>query len=370
MLSFSKDLAIKIPHDDVLKGDIVWLQQCRLSSYEKGDIMNVQLATNSNINNSAMNTIWYIPKEVHSLNTKKNTYKKMDVTPHLIRDTPELIKILLKDRTTRKNIIWATDSYSSMGTNFFPEANIKVESITNGAGRLVRPRVTKMLEEQESRTREKGEVFTDIRIIKKQNDLLEKEFSGLPLEEYVNKIWLEIACGEAPYMCSRYDTVSGKSTAISKRVGFVDRKIQRISKEVNNHEVWLELVRSAYKASYGYEYQGDSLILARENLLYTFIDYYVDKFNVMPEIEYMKEIASIISYNVFQMDGLKYTVPLSERTEIRAQGTQLSLFEEKESKLDSSEIVKVGIKAKVKNWNNNRMVVFESLKEGGQQHEI
>lgn len=286
----------------------------------------------------------------------------MNVTPHLIRDTPELINILLKDRTTRKNIIWATDSYSRMGASFFPEANIRPESVTNGAGHLVKPRVTKMLEEQESRTRDKAEVFTPTWVVKKQNDLVDNEFVDLSLEDYVSKMWLEIACGEAPYMCSRYDTVTGKPIPISSRIGFVDRKMQRISQEEDNHDNWLELVKSAYKASYGYEYQGDSLILARENLLYTFIDYYEDKFNKMPELEHMKKIANIISYNVFQMDGLKYIIPLSEKVQVRETGTQLDLFGEFDTDLDKIETIQEGRKVKIKNWKNNKMIKFEELK--------
>ena len=104
-----------------------------------------------------------------------------------------------------------------------------------------------------------------------QNDLIEEEFNNLNLKDYVNKIWLEITCGEAPYMCSRYDATTGEYILLSERVGFVDRKLNRISSEVNDHKIWLNLAYKAYKLSYGYEFQGDSLIIARENLVYSFI---------------------------------------------------------------------------------------------------
>ena len=34
----------------------------------------------------------------------------------------------------------------------------------------------------------------------------------------------------------------------------------------------------ALKSIHGFEWQGDNLILARENVLYTFIDYYMERF--------------------------------------------------------------------------------------------
>ena len=42
--------------------------------------------------------------------TRLNTIKS-----YPIRDNGDILKILLKDRTTIKNIIWATDSYQDMG---------------------------------------------------------------------------------------------------------------------------------------------------------------------------------------------------------------------------------------------------------------
>ena len=64
--------------------------------------------------------------------------------------------------------------------------------------------------------------------------------------------------------------------------------------------------------TYGYEWQGDNLLLAREALLYTFIEYFKDKF---PEETLKKPsiigIARIISWNLWQMDGIKMVVPNS-----------------------------------------------------------
>lgn len=288
----------------------------------------------------------------------------MNVDNTLIRETPELMKILLMDRTTRRNIIWATDSYSVFGKEFFPEEPIKLNLVANGASELLKPRAAKLKHDQEARTRDRAEVFTPTWVIKKQNDLVEKEFKDLPLDEYINKTWLEITCGEGPYMASRYDTVTGEALAIKGRVGFVDRKLQRISAEVTDNEEWFNLVQKAYQASFGYEFQGDSLLIARENLLYTFIDYYLDKFNAMPDMKNVEEVAKIISYNVFQMDGLNCTIPLSEEIEIKNLGTQLSLFGDIAEIETVNEVIKDGINVKIKNWTNGRLLDFKYLLEG------
>lgn len=293
---------------------------------------------------------------------KENKRKKSRQFP--IRKTPELINILLKDRTTNKNIIWGTDNYIGMGKDFLPKSQMKEKWIANGDNRLVQPRMKKHVNTQSIRTRENAEVFTPIWIVKKQNDLVEEEFKTLPLDDYVEKVWLEITCGEAPYMCTRYDAVSGNPIDLLKRVGFVDRKLQRISKEIDDYDDWIHYAAKAIKSSYGYELQGDSLLIARENILYTFIDYYKDKFKKIPEMKLMKEIASIISYNLFQMDGLKYTIPLSEEIEIRHKDLQLSLFDDI-TETEGLEIIKEGIRVKIKNWRKDVNVEFGLIVQGG-----
>ena len=298
---------------------------------------------------------------MNSSQPEKTDKKKSRQFP--LRENPELVKILLKDRTTKKNIIWASDSYFGMGKEFSPESCINGKWITNGGSALVQPRIKKHIVLQKERTKDKAEVFTPTWIVKKQNDLIESEIMNLSLDEYVNYKWLEITCGEAPYMCTRYDAVTGAPLEIADRVGFVDRKIQRISNEINEHDKWVKYVSIAYKSSYGYEFQGDSLLIARENLLYTFIDYYKDKFNDVPSVSLMKDIASIISYNMIQMDGLKYIIPYSEERVVKKKDTQLSIFGDLE-KADGIEIIKEGIKTEIKDWVNHKIIMFECLENG------
>lgn len=278
-----------------------------------------------------------------------------------IRENLDILKILLKDRTTNKNIIWASDNYYSIN----PKDNMKVSMISNGGSLLIKPRVEKSLESQSNRTKERAEVFTPTWIVEKQNNIIEKEFKNLPLLDYVNKIWLEITCGEGPYMTSRYDTVTGNHIPLTDRVGFVDRKLQRISSEIDNHDEWLDLAIKAYKASYGYEFHGDSLLIARENLLYTFIEYYESKFDKVPDVEIIKEISKIISYNIFQMDGLKYIIPYSEEAQTKIIHTQLSLFDDIDDQLETVELIERGIDVKIKDWDLNKILEFKKIVRGG-----
>ncbi|MDS8133013.1 restriction endonuclease, partial [Streptococcus pneumoniae] len=94
---------------------------------------------------------------------------------------------------------------------------------------LIQPRSEKSKYEQKDRTKIRAEVFTPTWLVAKQNGYVESKLGSLSLEEYVDLRWLEVTCGEAPYMVTRYDTVTGEEIPLSERVGFVDRKLQRIS---------------------------------------------------------------------------------------------------------------------------------------------
>lgn len=271
----------------------------------------------------------------------------------LAKESADLLKILLKDRTTKKNIVWATHSYELLGKGFAPSDRINPSKVTGSFANLIQPRSEKSKYEQKDRTKIRAEVFTPTWLVAKQNGYVESELGSLSLEEYVDLRWLEITCGEAPYMVTRYDTVTGKEIPLSERVGFVDRKLQRISREVSDEVTFYEFLKKAYRASYGYEYQGDSLLLARENLLATFEDYYLAKTGNQPTLEQKKEIATIISYNVFQMDGLKKSSPYSAK---QRQSQQLSLFADE---LEVQEVEES--QTQIKDWKKNRMMGFERL---------
>ena len=217
----------------------------------------------------------------------------------------DVLEILLLDRTTGNNILWGTDQYG-----YDPNSEIRVDQIISGD--VIKPRVLKSQEDQKSRTDSKAEVYTPIEIIKKMNDSVDMEEPDT--EKYIRKNVLEITCGEAPYLVSRYDVSTGKMIPLSERQGLLDRKMRRINElEVTKDKrTWEVCMTYAIQSTYGYEWQGDSLLLARENILYDVIDWYEDKFQEEMPLEMMKEIAGIVTYNIFQMDGVTMCIPYSD----------------------------------------------------------
>ena len=231
--------------------------------------------------------------------------------------SPEILAQLLCDHTTDRNILWCTHDYESKGKGYQYADEIRPELITGEHGTIIRPRVLKSKVEQSDRVKDMAEVFTPSWVVKMMVDYVEIDISTLSLE---------LTCGEAPFLVSRYDATTGEPVAIGERVGVLDRKLRTINEQELNDEEWLCQVRLAFQSTYGYEWQGDSLLLARENLLYTFVDHYEARFGSMPAIPTLLEFAELISWNLWQMDGLSYCIPRKKQEEIPQ--TQLDLFNE------------------------------------------
>lgn len=221
-----------------------------------------------------------------------------DIKENVIyNEDPKLLELLLIDRTKTTNedvhnIMWATDNYAPMGQGYQEWDEINIERITGENGMLLRPRVNKSKAEQEYRSRDKAEVFTPAWICNKQNNLIDAAwFSGtspfnienddntwesatgkIPFPTTAGKTWqdyvkdtrLEMACGEAPYLVSRYGVVSGMDIPIKERIGVLDRKLRVVSENVDNVREWIKWATIAYQNTYGFEWQGDNLLLARE----------------------------------------------------------------------------------------------------------
>lgn len=172
------------------------------------------------------------------------------------------------------------------------------------------PRYLKAAKVQKSRTDDSAEVFTPYSIIKRMNDSVHKDFQGTR-EEFIKRRELEITCGEAPFLTTRYDAASGEEIPIENRTGLLDRKLHCIPdiEDGVDEEKYAEAASEALKAVYGYEMQYDSLFLARRNLLMTTIEHYVDRFGTEPEYEQVVKWATIISYNLICMDGLTMCLP-------------------------------------------------------------
>lgn len=250
----------------------------------------------------------------------------------------DILETLLADRTTGEHIIWATDDYVSMGEGYCFHDQITVERITGEHGRLIQPRVIKARDKQVGRTKKMAEVFTPSWVCNAMANLLDKAWfdredvfnvedqphhtwtptpspiifpEGKTWQEYVRNNYLEFTCGEAPFLTSRYDTVTGEAIPIELRIGIIDRKMRIVNENVSTDAEWLLWMQAAFKATYGYEWQGDSLLLARENMLATFVDYYQARFDTFPPLDMLCFMAYVISWNLWQMDGLKFVIPRS-----------------------------------------------------------
>ena len=150
----------------------------------------------------------------------------------------------------------------------------------------------------------------------------------------------------------------------------MDKKLKIVSKYCQEKKEWIFWAKEAFKASYGYEWQGDNVLLARENLLYTLIDYYKAKFNELLSTKAKEEFAEIISWNILQMDGLRYVVPMSCHHEFEAIPYESTLFGKKPEKVKKHECEGCkfnrsnkhnGKYVKIMDWNKNKVVMFVNL---------
>lgn len=268
---------------------------------------------------------------------------EVDILEDCIRDlSPDVLNTLLKDNTrstdyVQANIFWATHDYEALGKNYGYFDPITTDLITRDNSKVIMPRVLKDKKTQTARIKGKAEVFTPSWVCNTQNNLIDEawfgkknvfntetpdhswivnenkiEFpNGKTWQDYVADTRMEITCGEAPYLASRYDTTTGEFIPIDRRIGLIDRKLRVVSENATTSTEWIEAAQKAYKSLYAYEWQGDNLLLAREAMLMSFIEYYKGKFGKMPDTSDIHETAKIISWNLWQMDGLKGVVPKS-----------------------------------------------------------
>ena len=262
-----------------------------------------------------------------------------------------LLATLLKDRTTQRNIIWGTGDYSDLGAEYDAGAEIQIGLITGKNSKVIQPRVMKAKNQKEGRTKERAEVFTPSWVCNAQNNMVDEQWFGRPdvfnctdgtawkatqgpiqfegkgkrtWQRYVDAKRLEITCGEAPYLVSRYDSVSGKTIPVKERIGLLDRKLRVVDENTKTKEEWSFWARRAVESIYGYEFQGDNLLLARENVLYSYVEYYRQRFGEEPEIVDLQKIALVISWNLWQMDGFNYAIPYCE---VSTEPRQMTIFD-------------------------------------------
>ena len=141
---------------------------------------------------------------------------------------------------------------------------------------------------------------------------------------------------------------------------FFDKVLLHSTLRVNvvEKEQWLEWATKALESTYGFDIQGDNVLLARENILYSVLEWYAYKFptsspNIVDDIPLstLKRFAQIISWNIWQMDGIKYTVP--EKTQQIEIDTG-DLF-------NPTRIEATPIYSQIKDWSTGEKLYFKAL---------
>ena len=310
-----------------------------------------------------------------------------------------VLDTLLKDRSTGKNIIWATDPPEELQTVMYEpvtdRSQITTQQLRLTHYEVVLPRMMKQTDTQQQRTRKKGEVFSPAWVCNKMNNALDADwFRGLGAEEtagqftvelpqgwqtvetpvqfpvckgrtpawvqYVQSRRLEVTCGEAPFLASRYDAATGEMIPVARRIGILDRKLRVVSENAATEDEWRKYATHAVQSTYGYEYQGDNLLLARVNLLLTYAEHLQARWQRKPTKEELQPIANIISWNLWQMDGLRLSVPGGKP---QPETEQLDLF----SMFGAAEPQPPTVSCKVKNWrkgSHGTTQNFETIQEG------
>lgn len=207
----------------------------------------------------------------------------------ILQASPGLLSTLLKDHTTSRgdavcNIFWATSDYEHLGKGYGYRDPILSELITGDNGQVIMPRVLKHKDTQSARVRDMAEVFTPAWVCNAQNNLIDEAWfgrkdvfnteytsengthgwetnperisfpEGKTWKDYVRDTRLEITCGEAPYIVSRYDTTTGAVVPLADRIGLLDRKLRVVSENTETSGEWLEAAQEAYKSIYAYEW--------------------------------------------------------------------------------------------------------------------
>ncbi len=313
-------------------------------------------------------------------NDRTEIKKRIDILEDDITNiNPILLKLLLKDKTTRGNIMWCTKDYESYGPLYNEHAQMQVELITGRFSNIIQPRSVKSKVVQEQRAKKRAEVFTPASVCNSQLNLVDDAWFGrnnifnkatdfgwitikrkiifsekkpYRWQDYVDLKRLEITCGEAPYITSRYDMQTGQFIPVQDRIGILDRKLRVVSENTSSKEEWIKWATRSIESIYGFEIHGDSLIIARENVLFTFIENMYMKFKCTPDSKLLKKIANIISWNIWQMDGFTYSIPYEKKIQ---QYYQINIFEDEiENTL-----------CKIKDWRSKVTLTYAELFKDG-----
>lgn len=293
----------------------------------------------------------------------------------------KLLNKVLIDKTTKKNILWATDAYKEAGKAYNRDREITQDLITGRNADVIKTRARKAMEQQSLRTKQHAEVFTPLWIVKKMNDHADEvwfEHADVFFQEneptkhiefppektwqqYVDSRRMEITCGEGPYLATRYDVESGEAIPIENRIGILDRKLRIVNEFTTGEDNWLKWAYRALESTYGYEFQGDNVLIARVNLLMTFEEYLLARFKRKPTLSEYFQAANIIAWNIWQMDGLTGTIPYCRAED---EYTQLSMFDEPDLEEQIQKAKNEQPHCQIFNWRKRESLEYLTLQEG------
>ena len=114
---------------------------------------------------------------------------------------------------------------------------------------------------------------------------------------------------------------------------------------------------------YGYEYQGDNLLIARINVLRTLEDAIQEAGYESYRTADLKKLANIISWNFWQMDGLTGYVPFRALDESYYQPSIFDLLTQTEEIPDEANNHEA-ILAKIYDWSNNSELEYNDMQLG------
>ena len=254
-----------------------------------------------------------------------------------------LLRPLLEDKTTKTNILWATDAYQDLGPDYRRDKEIEATLITGEHSDVIKNRARKALEQQSERTRKHAEVFTPLWVCQKMVSHADAVWfgnadaflaNGSPTEQvcfpkrrkwqrYVDARRLEITCGEAPFLVNRYDAYTGEVIPQENRQGILDRKLRVVGENAATEAEWFRWTLRAFQSTYGFEFQGDNLLIARVNLLMTFEETLWARWQRKPAAGEYRQIIRAIVWNLWQMDGLTGKIPYCKADAFH----QVSLYE-------------------------------------------
>lgn len=295
-----------------------------------------------------------------------------------------LLDKLLEDKTTKSNILWATDAYQNFGDDYRRDKEIKPYMITGANSAVIKNRARKELEQQTERTKQHAEVFTPLWVCQKMIDHADEMWfnradvffvNGRPTEKvefpkkrkwqhYVDSRRLEITCGEAPFLATRYDVLTGEVLPLDLRLGILDRKLRIVNENAADEKEWLTWAVRAYQATYGYEFQGDSLLIARLNLLMTFEEYFWKRWGHKPDEAAYKKIANIIAWNIWQMDGLTGKIPYCSAQQ---RFWEVDLFASSEAD-EILQPLNVQPPCRIYDWRRDNSLEFLNVNKGGSRN--